>query len=147
MMGSLLLKIWVEPQRAQRFIMLEMEKLNKLSKDVIGEAIEVHKELGPGLLESAYQACLFYSLTEKGLNVEKEKPMPITYKNIELDCGYRIDLLVERELVVELKAVEELNNIHIAQVMSYLKMSNFRLGLLLNFNVKYLKQGIKRIIN
>ncbi len=147
MMGSLLLKIWVEPQRAQRFNMLEMEKLNKLSKVVIGEAIEVHKELGPGLLESAYQACLFYSLTEKGLNVEKEKPMPIKYKNVELDCGYRIDLLVERELVVELKAVEELNNIHIAQVMSYLKMSNFRLGLLLNFNVKYLKHGIKRIIN
>ena len=78
---------------------------------------------------------------------EKEKAMPIMYKNVELDCGYRIDLLVERELVVELKAVEELNNIHIAQVMSYLKMSNFRLGLLLNFNVKYLKQGIKRIIN
>lgn len=127
--------------------MLEMEKLNKLSKVVIGEEIEVYKELGPGLLESAYQACLFYSLTEKGLNVEKEKPMPVKYKNVELDCGYRIDLLVERELVVELKAVEELNNIHIAQVMSYLKMSNFRLGLLLNFNVKYLKQGIKRIIN
>jgi|TARA_R100000541_G_scaffold51261_1_gene58660 GxxExxY protein len=147
MMGSLLLKIWVEPQRAQRFILLEMEKLNKLSKVVIGEAIEVHKELEPGLLELADQACLFYSLTEKGLNVEKEKAMPIMYKNVELDCGYRIDLLVERELVVELKAVEELNNIHIAQVMSYLKMSNFRLGLLLNFNVKYLKQGIKRIIN
>jgi GxxExxY protein len=147
MMDSLLLKIWVEPQRAQRFIMLEMEKLNKLSKVVFGEAIEVHKELGTGLLESAYQPCLLYSLTEKGLNVEKEKAMPIKYKNVELDCGYRIDLLVERELVVELKAVEELNNIHIAQVMSYLKMSNFRLGLLLNFNVKYLKQGIKRIIN
>ncbi|MEQ9090326.1 MAG: GxxExxY protein [Balneola sp.] len=127
--------------------MLELEELNKLSRIVIGEAIEVHKELGPGLLESAYQACLFYSLTKKGLNVEKEKPMPIKYKNVELDCGYRIDLLVESELVVELKAVEELNNIHLAQVMSYLKMSNFRLGLLLNFNVKYLKQGIKRIIN
>ena len=126
--------------------MLEMEKLNKLSQIVIGEAIEVHKELGPGLLESAYQACLFYSLIEKGLKVEKEKPMPIKFKNVEIDCGYRIDLLVEGELVLELKSVEELNNIHFAQVMSYLKMNNFRLGLLLNFNVKYLKQGIKRII-
>tara|TARA_R110002124_G_scaffold162581_2_gene329664 strand:+ start:10049 stop:10423 length:375 start_codon:yes stop_codon:yes gene_type:complete len=124
-----------------------MEELNKLSKMIIGEAIEVHKELGPGLLESAYQACLFYALAEKGLKVENEKPMPVKFKRLELDCGYRIDLLVEDKLVIELKAVEELNNIHMAQVMSYLKMGNFKLGLLINFNVKYLKQGLKRIIN
>lgn len=112
-----------------------MNKLNKLSKIVIGEAIEVHRELGAGLLESAYQACLFYALAERGLKVEKEKSMPVKFRNVELDCGYRIDLLVENELVVELKAVEELNNLHMAQVMSYLKMGSFRLGLLLNFNV------------
>lgn len=127
--------------------MLEMNHINQLSKIIIGEAIEVHKELGPGLLESAYQACLFYALSNKGLQVEKEKPMPVKFKNVELDCGYRIDLLIENEVVIELKAVEELNNIHMAQVLSYLKMGEFKLGLLINFNVKYLKQGIKRIIN
>lgn len=121
--------------------------LNKLSQAIIGSAIEVHKELGPGLLESAYQACMFYVLRERNLSVQKEKEMPIIFKEMTLDCGYRIDLLVEEKVVVELKAVEELSNVHMAQVLSYLKMGDFRLGLLINFNVKYLKQGIKRIIN
>ncbi|MEP1307403.1 MAG: GxxExxY protein [Balneola sp.] len=101
-----------------------MEELNKLSKMIIGEAIEVHKELGPGLLETAYQACLFYVLAEKGLKVEKEKPMPVKFKRLELDCGYRIDLLVEDKLVVD-----EISNIHMAQILSYFKMGDFKLGL------------------
>ena len=124
-----------------------LKELNKLSEMIIGEAIAVHKELGPGLLESAYQACLFYALKEKKLNVIREKEMPVRFRDVSLDCGYRIDLLVEEKIVVELKAVEELNNIHMAQVLSYLKMGGFKLGLLINFNVKYLKHGIKRIIN
>ncbi|XWN36265.1 MAG: GxxExxY protein [Balneola sp.] len=124
-----------------------LRDLNKISQIIIGEAISVHKELGPGLLESAYQACLFYALKEKKLNVVKEKEMPVRFKDVFLDCGYRIDFLVEEKIEVELKAVEELNNIHMAQVLSYLKMGGFKLGLLINFNVKYLKQGIKRIIN
>ncbi|MEO9885845.1 MAG: GxxExxY protein [Balneola sp.] len=101
-----------------------MEELNKLSKMIIGEAIEVHKELGSRLLETAYQACLFYALAEKGLKVEKEKSMPVKFKRLELDCGYRIDLLVEDKLVVD-----EISNIHMAQILSYLKMGDFKLGL------------------
>ncbi len=124
-----------------------LRDLNKLSQAIIGSAIEVHKELGPGLLESAYQACMFYALKERNLSVQKEKEMPVIFKEMTLDCGYRIDLLVEEKVVVELKAVEELSNVHMAQVLSYLKMGDFRLGLLINFNVKYLKDGIKRIIN
>lgn len=126
---------------------MKIERLNKLSKIVIGEAISVHKELGPGLLESTYQACLFYALIQKGLMVEKEKEMPVKFREVELDCGYRIDLLVENQLVIELKAVDKLNDIHLAQVLSYLKLGGFKLGLIINFNVTFLKKGIKRVIN
>ncbi len=121
--------------------------LDELTDKVIGSAIRVHKELGPGLLESAYQECLFYVLRKDGLLVEKEKPIPIKFEDVELDCGYRIDLLVEKRLVLELKAVENLNKVHFAQVLSYLKLGNFPLGLLLNFNVSLMKNGIKRVIN
>ncbi|WP_232802875.1 GxxExxY protein [Gracilimonas amylolytica] len=121
--------------------------LDELTDKVIGSAIRVHKELGPGLLESAYQECLFYVLRKEGLLVEKEKPIPIKFEDVELDCGYRIDLLVEKRLVLELKAVENLNKVHFAQVLSYLKLGNFPLGLLLNFNVSLMKNGIKRVIN
>lgn len=121
--------------------------LDELTDKVIGSAIRVHKELGPGLLESAYQECLFYVLKKEGLSVEKEKPIPIKFEDVELDCGYRIDLLVENRLVLELKSVESLNKVHFAQVLSYLKLGNFPLGLLLNFNVSLMKNGIKRIIN
>ena len=121
-------------------------KENEISKIIIGCAIEVHKQLGPGLLESAYQECLFYELKQAGLEVQKEKPMPIVYKEVKLDHGYRIDLLVENKVVVEIKSVEELNDVHTAQVLTYLKLGNYKLGLLLNFHVSVLKDGIKRII-
>lgn len=121
--------------------------LDELTDKVIGSAIRVHKELGPGLLESAYQECLFYVLKKEGLTVEKEKPIPIKFEDVELDCGYRIDLLVKKRLVLELKSVESLNKVHFAQVLSYLKLGNFPLGLLLNFNVSLMKNGIKRVIN
>ncbi|MCE4565996.1 GxxExxY protein [Maribellus sp. CM-23] len=119
---------------------------NEISNLVIGKAIEIHKALGPGLLESAYKECLFYELTAAGLKVEKEKPVPIIYKEIKLDHGYRIDLLVENKVVVELKTVETFTDVHFAQVLTYLKIGNFHLGLLLNFNVLRLKDGIKRFI-
>lgn len=120
---------------------------NDLSKIIIGCAIEVHKQLGPGLLESAYQECMYYELRQAGLKVQKEKPMPIVYKEVKLDHGYRIDLLVEEKVVIEIKTVEALNEVHLAQVLTYLKLGNYKLGLLLNFQTKMLKNGIKRIIN
>ncbi len=121
--------------------------VNEISKLIIGFAIEVHKKLGPGLLESAYQECLYYELKKAGLKIEKEKPMPIIYKEVKLDHGYRIDLLVEDNVVIELKSVEALTDVHFAQVLTYLKLGEYKLGLLINFNVKLLKNGIKRIIN
>ncbi len=120
---------------------------NEISNIIIGCAIDVHKQLGPGLLESAYQECLFYELKQKGLKVIKEKPMPIVYKDVKLDHGYRIDLLVENKVVVELKTVEGFTDVHFAQVLTYLKLGDYKLGLLLNFHVYMLKNGIKRIIN
>jgi len=122
-------------------------ELNKISEVIIGCAIKVHRTLGPGLLESAYQECLLYELEKLGLKVEKEKPMPIVYEEVKLDHGYRIDLLVEDRVVVELKTVDQFNEVHTAQVLTYLKLGNYKLGLLINFNVKLLKDGIKRFIN
>lgn len=119
---------------------------NELSNIIIGCAIEVHKQLGPGLLESAYQECLRYELIKKGLKVEKELPMPIVYKEIKLDHGYRLDLLVDHKVVVEIKNVEAINDVHIAQVLTYMTLGKFKLGLLLNFNVTVLKNGIKRLV-
>lgn len=124
-----------------------MIKENELSKIIIGCAIKVHKHLGPGLLESAYQECLYYELLQAGLTVIKEKPMPIVYKEVKLNHGYRIDLLVENKVVVELKTVERFTDVHTAQVLTYLRLGDFRLGILLNFDVTVLKNGIKRIIN
>ncbi|HOW31320.1 MAG TPA: GxxExxY protein [Bacteroidales bacterium] len=120
---------------------------NELSGIIIGCAIEVHKQLGPGLLESAYQECLYYELSKAGLKVTKEKPMPIVYKEVRLDHGYRIDLLVEDKVVVEIKSVESFTDVHTAQVLTYLKLGNYKLGLLLNFYVSVMKSGIKRVIN
>ena len=120
---------------------------NELSGKVISLAIDVHNLFGPGLLESAYKECLFYKINQAGLFVEKEKSMPLVFEEVKLDCGYRLDLLVENKLVIELKAVEALNDVHLAQVLTYLKVGNFKLGLLINFNVALLKNGIKRIIN
>lgn len=118
-----------------------------ISNIIIGCAIDIHWSLGPGLLESAYRACLFYELREKGLIVVQEKPMPVIYKEIKLDQGYRMDLLVENKVVVELKRVEAINEVHVAQLLTYLKLGNYKLGLIINFQTKLLKQGIKRIIN
>ncbi|MCD4682520.1 MAG: GxxExxY protein [Bacteroidales bacterium] len=120
---------------------------NDLSKKIIGYAIEVHKQMGPGLLESAYQECLYYKLKQAGMKVQKEKPMPIIYKEVKLDHGYKIDLLVEEKVVIEIKTVEALNDVHTAQVLTYLRLGNYKLGLLLNFYVSILKNGIKRVIN
>lgn len=119
---------------------------NELSNIVIGCAIEVHKSLAPGLLESAYKECLAYKIKKEGLFVEKEKPLPLVFEEVKLDCGYRVDLLVEHKLIVEIKSVEAINDIHLAQVLTYLKLSGCKLGLLLNFNVVRLKDGIKRVI-
>jgi len=120
---------------------------NEISESIIGCAIEVHKILGPGLLESAYEECLFYELREEGLRVERQKALPLIYKEVKLDAGYRIDLLVENKVIIELKAVEAINDIHIAQVLTYLKISGCKLGLLMNFNVLRLTEGIKRLAN
>ncbi len=120
---------------------------NEISKIIIGKAIEVHRILGPGLLESAYQECLFYELKKINYNVEKEKPMPIVYKDIRLDHGYRIDLLIENKVVVEIKSVDALMDVHEAQMITYLKLGDYKLGLLINFNVPLLKNGIRRYVN
>jgi len=118
---------------------------NSVSREIIGAAIEVHKSLGPGLLESAYQECLGRELTLQGIAFEKEKPLPLNYKGLNLDCGYRVDFLVENLVAVELKAVEKILSIHQAQVLTYLKLLDLKLGILLNFNVPMLREGIKRI--
>ena len=120
---------------------------SQLSEKIIGCAIQVHKSLGPGLLESAYEECLFYELKQLGLFVEKQKPLPLIYKDVKLDIGYRLDLLVEKKVIVELKSVEALNDVHIAQMITYLKLSGCKLGLLINFNVLRLVDGLKRIAN
>ena len=112
---------------------------NEISNIVIGQALEVHKALGPGLLESAYKECLFYKISKTGLLIQKEKAMPLVFEEVKLDCGYRVDLLVENKLVIEIKSVEMLNDIHLAQTLTYLKLGKFKLGLLMNFNVLKLK--------
>ncbi|OBX25480.1 GxxExxY protein [Gelidibacter algens] len=120
---------------------------DKLTKKIIGAAIEVHRALGPGLLESAYQKCLFFELKSQGLKVEQEISLPIIYKDIKLDHGYRIDLLVENDVVVEIKTVEKFTDVHYAQILTYLKLGDFPKGLLINFHTKLLTSGIKRFIN
>jgi GxxExxY protein len=124
-----------------------MISVNQVTEIIIGCAIKVHAALGPGLLESAYQQCLFYELKKSGLKVEKEKSLPVFYEEIELDCGYRLDLFVENQVIVELKAVEALTDIHLAQMLTYLKLSECEVGLIINFNVTQLVKGIKRVVN
>jgi GxxExxY protein len=120
---------------------------NELSYLLIGCAIRVHSALGPGLLESAYQACLAYELIHTGLRVEIQKGLPLVYHKVNLECGYRVDLLVENMLIIEIKSVEALTDVHLAQVLTYLRLSDLRLGFLLNFNVTRMKDGIKRVVN
>jgi len=122
-------------------------RLNKITEKIINAAINVHRALGPGLLESTYEACIFYDLSQTDMKVERQKPLPIVYKDVKLDCGYRMDLLIEDEVIVELKSVEKLLPIHKAQLISYLKLSGCKVGLLINFNVKILKNGIHRVVN
>ena len=124
----------------------ERDRLNHLSNVIIGAALRVHTELGPGM-ESAYEACLFFELTGLGLLVEREKPLPLVYRGHRLDCGYRLDLLVEGEIIIEVKAIERLERVHSAQLLSYLRQTKLKLGLLINFNVKWLQDGIKRVVN
>jgi GxxExxY protein len=125
----------------------ETQSFNELTERVIGACIEIHRALGPGLLESAYEECLCHELSLAGIKFERQKPLPVHYKEVNLDCGYRLDLVVEQKLIVELKAVESLLPIHEAQLLTYLKLSSLTLGLLINFNVPVLKSGIKRIAN
>ncbi|MEI6683955.1 MAG: GxxExxY protein [Bacteroidota bacterium] len=119
---------------------------NEIARKVLWISLQVHKSLGPGLLESAYKECLAYKLQQAGLKIEKEVPMPLVFEGVKLQCGYRIDLLIEHKVVVEIKSVDSLNDVHLAQILTYMKLGNFKLGLLINFNVALLKQGIRRVI-
>ncbi|MBN2807666.1 MAG: GxxExxY protein [Prolixibacteraceae bacterium] len=121
-------------------------EINQVTERIIGAAIEVHQQLGPGLLESAYEECLYYELNNQGLLVKKQLALPLIYKEVKLDAGYRIDLMVENKVIVEIKAVDAIAEIHKAQLMTYMKLANIRIGLLINFNVKRLKDGIVRWI-
>ena len=125
----------------------DVEELNRLSNETIGAAIEVHRNLGPGLLESAYESCLSWELRQRGIAVENQVPVPIRYKGIALDEGYRIDMLVEGKLLLEVKSIDTVLPIHTAQVLTYLKMTGLRMALMLNFNVQLMRSGIKRIVN
>ena len=119
----------------------------EISKIVFEAALKVHKVLGPGLLESAYEECLYYELKKSNLKIEKQKALPLIYEEVKMDVGYRIDVLIEDKFIVEIKSVEALNDIHLAQLLTYLKLANCKLGLLVNFNVKLLKNGVRRVIN
>jgi len=120
---------------------------NQIAKLVYDAALKVHKALGPGLLESAYEECLVYELRELGLKVEKQKALPLVYKEIKMDIGYRVDIMIEDKFIIEVKAVEALTDVHLAQILTYLKLADCKLGMLINFNVKLIKDGIKRVIN
>ena len=122
-------------------------EINQITHSILNAAYRVHTELGPGLLESAYENCLAYELRQDEMYVETQKPLPLVYKEVKLECGYRVDLLVENEVVVEIKATDGINDLHLAQTLTYLKLLKKEIGLILNFNVKSLKQGIKRVIN
>lgn len=121
-------------------------EINDITHEILDSAYKVHTALGPGLLESAYQACLYYELKKKGFRVESEKPLPLVYEEVKLDCGYRIDLLIENSVIVELKTVDQFIDVHQAQILTYMKLSKIKYGLLINFNVKSLKDGIKRFV-
>ena len=120
---------------------------NDIATKIIGGALEVHKQLGPGLLESTYETCLAYELAQAGLSVQQQVALPVVYKEVKLNAGYRIDLLVEHKVIIEIKSVEALADIHTAQLLTYLKLKNLKLGLLINFNETLLKNGLRRIVN
>jgi GxxExxY protein len=120
---------------------------NEITDSIIRSAIEIHRSLGPGLLESAYESCLYYKSIKSGLFVERQKPIPLVYEEVKMDCGYRADLLVEKKVIIEVKAVETLHEIHLMQTLTYLKLANCKIGLLINFNVTKLMDGLRRIAN
>jgi len=120
---------------------------NEIGKIVVDCSLKVHKELGPGLLESTYEACLLYELNQAGLKVESQKALPVVYHEVKLECGYRVDLIIENKVIVEIKSVDSLNDVHLAQILTYLKLSGCKLGYLINFNVKLIKEGIRRVVN
>jgi len=125
----------------------EADRVNNITHRVIGAAISVHDVLGPGMLESAYEACLAHELEQLGMRVDRQKPLPLVYKGVQMDCGYRLDLVVEDSVIVELKSVDQINGVHCKQLLTYLKLSGMKVGLLINFNVEYLRKGVKRIVN
>ena len=125
----------------------EHPKFDRLTEQIIGSAISVHRILGPGLLESAYEECLCFELSQSKLRFERQVPLPVVYKDVRLDCGYRMDLVVENMVIIEIKAVERIIPVHEAQLLSYLKLADKRVGLLINFHVPVLKSGLKRIVN
>jgi GxxExxY protein len=127
--------------------MEESKQLNGITEQIIGAAIDVHRALGPGLLESAYEACLAFELVSRGLKIEQQRALPVVYRDVKLDCGYLLDLVVENSIVIELKAVEQLLPVHRAQLLSYLKLAGLKAGLLVNFHSKMLKDGIVRLVN
>ena len=134
-------------ENAKTAEMKEKERLNQITESIIGAAVEVHRILGPGLLESAYEACLAFELVQRDLKIEQQKPLPIVYRQVKLDCAYRLDFLVEKSVIVEIKVIDRLAAIHKAQLLSYLKLSGCKVGLLINFNVNILKNGIVRVVN
>jgi len=134
-------------ESAETAEMEEKERLNQIADSIIGAAIEVHSASGPGLLESAYEACLVFELAERGLKVEQQKPLPVIYRQVKLDCVYRLDMLVENMVIIEVKVVDHLAPIHKAQLLSYLRLSGCKVGLLINFNVKVLRDGVVRVVN
>ena len=125
----------------------ETQRINELSNLIIGAGIEVHRHLGPGLLESAYEECLYYELNSMNVDVQRQVSIPVVYKEVKLDCGYRADLVVEDSVIIELKTIDKMAPIHGVQLLTYLRLLDKRLGILMNFNVPILKQGIKRIVN
>lgn len=124
-----------------------MQRENEIAKIVFYAGLEIHKNLGPGLLESAYEECLYYELLQTGLDVKKQKALPLVYKEIKLDAGYRVDLLIENKVIIEVKSCEALNEVHLAQVLTYLRLSGCKLGLLINFNTYLFKNAVRRVIN
>jgi len=118
-----------------------------IAKEVVDSALKIHRVLGPGLLESSYESCLAYELKKRGFKVESQKPLPLIYEEVKLQAGYRVDLLIENKFIIEIKSVEALNDVHLAQILTYLKLNNSKLGLLINFNVSLLKNGTRRVIN
>jgi len=139
--------VYFTAENAETAEMKEKERLNQITENIIGAAVDVHRTLGAGLLESAYEACLAFELAERGLKIERQKPLPVVYREVKLDCGYRLDLLVGGAVIVEVKTVDQLAPIHKAQLLSYLRLSGCKVGLLINFNVKVLKEGVVRVVN